>query len=111
MGQEVRTSAHVDGRTIEGKALLETDEILFRGAERLRIPLADVKQVTVEDGRLVVRHKGGTVAFDLGPAAARWAARIRNPPTLVDKLGVKPGQRVAMIGLDDPSLASLLSDR
>lgn len=111
MGQEVVGSAEVKGRTIKGKALLETDEILFRGDERLRIPLADIKKVSVDNGRLVVRHKGGTVTFDLGPAASRWAERIRNPPTLADKLGVKSGQRVAVLGLDDPSLKSQLLER
>jgi hypothetical protein len=67
--------------------------------------------VTVDDGRLVVRHRSGTVTFHLGPAASKWAERIRNPPTLVDKLGVKPGQRVGLVGLDDPSFVSLLVAR
>ena len=111
MGQEVVGSAEVEGTTFKGKALLETEEILFRGDERLRIPFADIKQVSVDDGRLVVRHKGGTVTFDLGPAASRWAERIRNPPTRADKLGVKAGQRVALLGLDDPSLVSQLVER
>jgi hypothetical protein len=111
MGQEVVGSAEVEGRTFKGKVLLETDEILFRGDERLRIPFADIKKVSVDDGRLVVRHKGGSVTFDLGPAASRWAERIRNPPTRADKLGVKAGQRVALLGLDDPSLVAQLLER
>jgi hypothetical protein len=111
MGREVRCSAHVGGRTIVGKALLETDELLFRGDERVRIRLTDIKQATATDGRLVVRHEGGTVTFELGQAATRWAERINHPPTLADKLGVKPGHRVALVGLDDPSFTRTLEER
>jgi hypothetical protein len=111
MGQEVMGSATVDGRTMKGKALLETDEIVFRGDARLRIAFADIEKVSVDDGHLVVRHKRGTVTFDLGPAARRWADRIRNPPTLADKLGVKQGQTVVLLGLDDSSLVSHLAAR
>ena len=111
MGQEVQCSAHVGGRTIVGKALLETDELLFRGDERVRIRLADITKATADDGRLVVRHKGGSVTFELGRAAVRWAERINHPPTLADKLGVKPGHRVAVVGLDDPPFTKLLEER
>ena len=41
----------------------------------------------------------------------RWAAKIRNPPTLLDKLGVKAGQDVAEIGLTDPDLLTLLEQK
>ena len=36
--------------------------------------------------------------------AARWAHDIANPKTLADKLGVKPGQRVRLVGDVDPEL-------
>ena len=111
MGQEVQCSAQVDGRTVVGKAMLETDELLFRGAERVRIPLADITKATAADGRLVVRHKSGTATFELGPVAARWAERINHPPTLADKLGVKPGHRVTLLGLDDAWFAKTLEER
>ena len=41
----------------------------------------------------------------------RWAAKIRNPPTLLDKLGVKDGQRVAVLGVTDANLLSTLPTR
>jgi hypothetical protein len=91
--------------------MLETDELLLRGAERVRIRLADITKATAADGRLVVRHKGGTATFELGSVAGRWAERINHPPTLADKLGVKPGQRVTLLGLDDPSFAKTLEER
>jgi hypothetical protein len=102
MGQEMECTAHVGRRALAGKAMLETDELVFRGDERLRIRLADVKRAkATDDGRLVIRFKGGTVSFELGAAAAGWAARINNPPTRLDKLGVKHGQRVALAGTVD----------
>ena len=111
MGREAHCSAHVGGRTLAGKVMLETDELLFRGDERVRIRLADITRATADDGRLVVRHKGGTATFELGRAAVRWAERINHPPTLADKLGVKPGQRVALVGLDDPPFVKTLEAR
>jgi hypothetical protein len=48
--------------------------------------------------------------FTLGePFAARWAEAIANPPTLFDKLGVKPGMRVGVSGLDDADFLSGLT--
>jgi hypothetical protein len=34
----------------------------------------------------------------------KWAADIANPKTLADKLGVKPGQRVRLVGAADAEL-------
>ena len=34
----------------------------------------------------------------LGPAAEKWAAKLSSPKSLVEKLGVKPGSRVATVG-------------
>jgi hypothetical protein len=41
-------------------------------------------------------------AFAIGAAAEKWAARITNPPSRLDKLGVKPGMTIAAIGIGDP---------
>ena len=100
MGQEIACTAASDGRRVEGRALLETDELLFRGdGLRLRIPYASMTAVRAADGVLEVDHEGATSTFDLGDRAAKWADRIRNPKTVVDKLGVKPGQRVILRGM------------
>lgn len=79
--------------------MLETDELLFRGdGLRLRIPYATVTAVRAIGGVLEVDHDGATSTFELGDRAARWADRIANPKTVIQKLGVKPGQRVALRG-------------
>jgi len=88
VGQEARCTARLGESVSEGKALLETDSLLFRGAFRLEIPFSDMRSVESREGKL-------TVAFSKG-----WAERIRNPRTLVDKLGIKPGFRVGLVGCD-----------
>jgi hypothetical protein len=95
----------------EGKALLETSELIFRGEPRLRIPFSAITGLSAESGRLSVTWPGGTAIFDLGPDAAVWAERIRNPRGLLDKLGVKPGMRVTLLGIDDAGFVRELEER
>lgn len=101
MGAEVVCSVVAGAQSGEGKAQLETEEILFRGAFRLRIPLREIRSVRAEDGELTVETPSGETTFRLGSAAEKWAEKIRNPRTLLDKLGVKPGMRISVIDLED----------
>lgn len=112
MGQEIACTASSDGRRAEGRAQLETDELLFRGEGlRLRIPYASVSAVRAADGVLELDHDGATSTFELGDRAAKWADRITNPKTVIDKLGVKPGQRVLLRGMDVDGFAGDLAAR
>ena len=87
------------GREVgEGKALLETDELLFRGAFRVSVPLKDIQSAHAEDGRLAVTWSGGRLVLELGRGAEKWAQAIANPRTVVEKLGVKPGLSVVLVG-------------
>jgi hypothetical protein len=95
----------------EGRALLETSELIFRGELRLRIPFSAITSLSAESGLLSVTWPGGTAVFDLGPDAAVWAERIRNPRGLLDKLGVKAGMRVALLGIDDAGFLRELEER
>jgi hypothetical protein len=106
MGREVRCLVSYAGEEAEAKALLETDEVIVRSPFRLRIPLADITQAEAVDGRLALETAAGPVLLELGEReAARWAHAIANPKTLADKLGVKPGQRVRLVGAVPPELA------
>lgn len=98
MGLEASCAATLDGETSRGKALLETNEVLFRGDFRARVPLSEIKGVTVGGDTLTLKWSGGTLALELGAAAQKWAEKIRNPPSRLAKLGVKPGSRVALVG-------------
>ena len=112
MGAEAKCTLTVGRTRAEGKALLETDALIFRGGDtRLSIPYEQMSSVGAKDGRLRVKYDGGAASFDLGPAAARWADKIRNPPSRADKLGIKPGQRVMIVGVKDAALRTELESR
>jgi hypothetical protein len=98
MGLEAKCVVRVDGSTHRGTALLETDELLFRGPARVKIPFASITSLDTSGGVLRVTHAGGSADFELGDAAAKWAERIRSPRSLLDKLGAKGGMAVSLIG-------------
>jgi hypothetical protein len=111
MGQEARCQARIGERVLDVKALLESDELILRGEHRARIAFASLDSVEAEDGRLTVYAGGEPIVLELGPAAARWADKMLHPPTLLDKLGVKDGQRVAVCGVTDQPMLELLRAR
>jgi hypothetical protein len=98
MGLEATCEVRYGKQVSAGKARLETTELLFRGDFRLEIPLPDVRSVEARKGELVVAWAGGQAAFALGKDAEKWARKVRYPRGLLDKLGVKPGARVAVVG-------------
>ncbi|HJZ99124.1 MAG TPA: hypothetical protein VKE70_21590 [Candidatus Solibacter sp.] len=98
MGQELACRMHYQRRTLAGKAYLETDHILFRGDERLKILLKDLKSVKAASGMLHLDFAGGPAKLELGAAAEKWAGKILNPPSRADKLGVRPGLSVRVVG-------------
>jgi hypothetical protein len=98
MGREAMCRARFGRESGEGKALLETDELVFRGDFRVKVPLREVSSVKAGDGRLVVEWPGGRLALELGRDAGKWAQAISSPKTVVEKLGVRPGLRVVIVG-------------
>ena len=100
------------GQVCEGKALLETSEVIFRGGDfRLRISFAEMTSVAAEDGELKLGYGGNLAVFELGREAAKWAEKIRNPRGLMEKLGVKPGMRLVVLGVEEPEFVSELHER
>jgi hypothetical protein len=99
MGREARCVVHRDGQRAEAKVLLETDELIVRAPFRLNLRRAEITAARADGDRLAVEWPGGTLEIELGEKdAARWSHEIANPKTLADKLGVKPGQRVLLVG-------------
>lgn len=110
MGQELSAVCHWQGRSAAGKAHLEGDHLLFRGDFRLRISFASLTGVAVEEGRLRLLMADGTAELELGAKAADWAERIRNPKSVLDKLGIGPGVPVTLLGAPaDPALTAALA--
>src|SRR3990170_4652575 len=93
-----------------GRASLETDALIFRGGEvRLSVPYARMSSVAAKDGSLRVKFSDGIAVFALGDLATRWAEKILNPPSRVDKLGVKPDHAVIVHGVEDAKFARELA--
>jgi hypothetical protein len=109
MGLEATCRVRTGMATHEAKVLLETDEIIVRGTARQRIPLADVSAVAAADGELRVDYAGGTLVLELGDAAGKWAERIQSPRTLLEKLGVREGQTISIIGVSDDEFLEQLA--
>ena len=97
---------------MRGKALLETAEIIFSGDERKRIPFSSIRAVEAKDGELRLKTDEGIVVFELGAPAEKWREKIANPKSVVEKLGVKPGETVAVVGkLDAEFLKKLKAQK
>src|SRR5580693_5496787 len=101
MGNEANCKVRFGKQESEGKALLETSEILFRGEFRLKIPFSTIKSVKAADGELRVHTAEGLAVFHLGPAAEKWREKILHPKSRIEKLGVKLGAKVSLLGQFD----------
>ncbi len=112
MGQEVVCTARWGGKSVHGKALLETAEIIFRGDERKKIPFSAIRGMEAKDGELRLKTDEGQVVFELGDRAEKWREKIANPKSVVEKLGVKAGEPVAVFGkLDEEFLKKLKAQK
>ena len=103
MGLEATCQARMGRASSAGKARLEETDLVFRGEGefRFKVALQDLQRVDARGGALYLEWADGKAVLDLGEQAARWAEKIQNPPSLLDKLGVKPGQRVSVVGIED----------
>jgi hypothetical protein len=116
MGQELDCRMHYRRRTLAGKAYLESDRILFRGEERLKLALRlkiaikDLQSVTAQAGMLHLDFPGGPATLELGAAAEKWAHKILHPPSRTDKLGIKPGLTVRLAGEFEAAFLDELRD-
>ena len=98
MGNEVKCTVSLGERESEGKALLETSEILFRGDFRLKIHFSTIKSAKAVDGELRLQTAEGLAVFHLGTAAEKWRDKILHPKSRIEKLGIKPEARVCLMG-------------
>jgi hypothetical protein len=101
MGNEVKCLVHFGKQQSEGRALLETSEILFRGEFRLKIPFSTIKSAKAVDGELRLQIPEGLAVFHLGAAAEKWCDKIVHPKSRLEKLGVKETDRIGVIGAFD----------
>jgi hypothetical protein len=99
MGNELKGAVHAGKERHEGKILLETSELIFRGTDyRLKIAFGEMRDVKAENGKLVVETKDGVNVFEVGAHAEKWRDKILHPKSRAEKLGVKAGTRVRLLG-------------
>ena len=111
MGQQALCGVRFGKKVSRGKALLESDALIFRGDFRLAIPFRSMGPVKAVRGELRVKFSEGTASFALGPQAEKWAQKILHPKPLLDKLGVKPGAVVSVLGVRDADFRRQLRER
>jgi hypothetical protein len=109
MGNEASCKVRFGKQESEGKALLETTEILFRGAFRLKIPFSTIKSVKAAAGELRIETAEGLAVLHLGAAAEKWRDKILHPKSRIEKLGVKAGAKVSLLGDSDAEFLTELS--
>jgi hypothetical protein len=98
MGYEVKCTVRMGKETSVGRALLETSEVLFRGEFRLKIPFASISSVQAVDGELRLETAKGLAVFELGAAAEKWRGKILHPKSRIEKIGLKPGAKISLLG-------------
>jgi hypothetical protein len=101
MGREVLCNVRSGGKAASCKALLETNEIVFRGDFRLKIPVAALTSVLARDGELHLTWLEGSAGLELGEQAEEWAHKILHPKSTAEKLGIKPGLAISAIAMGD----------
>lgn len=109
MGKEAQVRARFAEGEDEGRLQFEPPKLIFRGATR---------QVFEGPALIGARGEGADLVlpngerFTLGEkAAVGWADAINNPRSRLDKLGVKPGLRVGVIGVEDATFIDELAKR
>jgi hypothetical protein len=109
MGLEADCRVRWGDREVVTRAHLDTDRLDLRGMKS--VPFASMKNVEARRGELVFTVGGERVSLALGADAAKWHQRIRYPKGRLDKLGIKPGARVTLLGVDDEGFVAELVER
>ena len=111
MGNEANCTVKFGKQKARGKALLETSELIFRSEDaalRLKITFSSIQSAKALDGELRLETPDGLAVFQLGANAEKWCEKILHPKSRMEKLGVKAGDSVSLVGdFDAEFLAEL----
>lgn len=105
MGREAVAVAHWRGTVEEVKALLESQEIILRGAIKARILRSGISNIAVDGDELSLCSNGELLTLELGAAeAVKWRdTLLKPPPSLAGKLGIGPDSPAFVMGNSDDS--------
>ncbi len=105
MGREALIEYVAGKERAQVRAHLDSFALQLSGGKKLNLALTDVKAAVASGDLLKVETKTEKFTLALGAKeAAAWAKKILNPPTLADKLGIKPGVSVAIVGERIPEI-------
>lgn len=111
MGREAPCTLRFGERVGEGTAYLDMDELVIRQERRLAVPVSELTVGETEDGRVEVSFPGGVAVLHLDGAVRRWAESLRGPGDRLDRLGVKPGQCIGVVGEAEEGFVDELRSR
>src|SRR5260370_9427645 len=104
MGQEIKCNVDFGKESSHGRALREPSEIIFRGGFRLKIPFKSITSLEAGGGKLKIAFPAGLAVCHAGDKSEKWAERIRNPPSGLDKRGARQGFKDRVIVTNDDNL-------
>ncbi len=112
MGLETTSELHLNGQTVQVKALLESHELILRGPVKKTLPIRELSDPRVVNDQLLFEYAGEAYALVL-PAgqAAKWLTKMTTePPTLASKLGVDGAHKAYLHGaVTDAALTEALT--
>ncbi|MEZ6093070.1 MAG: hypothetical protein R3C03_02360 [Pirellulaceae bacterium] len=95
MGLERKTKARVGRKVYEGKLHLDSKLLTFHSKDiRIEFELTSNLDAIIADEWLKVSLDGCSASFLLGDQCEKWLSKIKNPPDLIQKLGLKPRQTI-----------------
>jgi hypothetical protein len=112
MGREATCECQWANQTGQCKVLLETHELILRGAIARRVPIASLTHVSVQGDKLLFNTEEASVTLTLGADQAQsWAKKIATPPpALAAKLGISAESNILFIGdLEDEELKKAIT--
>ncbi|HEV3302903.1 MAG TPA: DUF3052 family protein [Planctomycetaceae bacterium] len=111
MGTEITGEAKYRRASYRVSLHLDSKTLTLRDELKLSIPLKDVRQAVPKDGQLTIAWNDDKIVLRVGPQSERLAKKILSPPTLLEKLGIKPNSAVSIVGMDDKPFLEDLRQR
>lgn len=111
MGQIAQINVLLNDKAYKGEAHLESDFLSFWGDIKLKILFKNISSLEIKKGQLVIVYPEGKAVFELGDKAKKWAEKIKNPKSLIDKLGIKFDSKVVVVGVEDIEFLKQLKKR
>lgn len=108
MGQEFDGSVVVGGQKVPVRGDFGSDRVRLSGGRRGDVPYKEVQVISTAKGILRIRADGVELQFPVGPNVDRLANKIRSPATRLEKMGVKAGLSVVLLGKFDAEFRSEL---